>query len=40
MPQKGNCLDNTGMENFFDLLKSEFLYIQEFESLEHFKKTG
>ena len=26
------------MENFFGILKSELLYIQEFESLEHFKK--
>lgn len=38
MSQKGNCLDNAVMENFFGLLKSELLYIQEFESLEHFKK--
>ena len=26
------------MENFFGLLKSELLYLQEFESVEHFKK--
>lgn len=38
MSRKGNCLDNAVMENFFGLLKSELLYIQEFESLEHFKK--
>ena len=25
------------MENFFGLLKSELLYLQEFESMEHFK---
>ena len=25
------------MENFFDLLKSELLYLQKFESVEHFK---
>lgn len=24
------------MENFFGLLKSELLYLQEFESMEHF----
>lgn len=38
MSRKGNCLDNTVMENFFGLLKSELLYLQEFESVEHFKK--
>ncbi len=37
MSRKGNCLDNAVMENFFGLLKSELLYIQEFESMEHFK---
>ncbi|MCK2003130.1 IS3 family transposase, partial [[Brevibacterium] frigoritolerans] len=26
------------MENFFGLLKSELLYLQEFESMEHFEK--
>ena len=25
------------MENFFGLLKSELLYLQEFKSMEHFK---
>ena len=38
MSRKGNCLDNAVMENFFGLLKSELLYLQTFESLEHFKK--
>ena len=38
MSRKGICLDNAVMENFFGLLKSELLYIQEFESLEHFRK--
>ena len=37
MSRKGNCLDNAVMENFFGLLKSELLYLQKFESLEHFK---
>ena len=37
MSRKGNCLDNAVMENFFGLLKSELLYPQEFESMEHFK---
>lgn len=26
------------MENFFGHLKSELLYLQEFESMEHFKQ--
>ena len=37
MNRKGNCLDNAVIENFFGLLKSELLYLQEFESMEHFK---
>ena len=38
MSLKGNCLDNAVMEYFFGLLKSELLYLQEFESMEHFKR--
>ena len=38
MSRKGNCLDNAVMENFFGLLKSELLYLREFESLEEFRK--
>ena len=38
MSRKGNCLDNSVMENFFGLLKSELFYLQEFESMEHFKQ--
>lgn len=38
MSRKGNCLDNSVMENFFGLLKSELLYLQDFESLEDFKE--
>ena len=34
---KGNCLDNVVIENFFGLLKSELLYLQEFERIEHFE---
>jgi len=37
MSRKGNCLDNAVIENFFGILKSELLYLQEFESMEHFK---
>lgn len=36
MSRKGNCLDNAVMENFFGLLKSELLYLEEFDSIEHF----
>lgn len=37
MSRKGNCLDNSLAENFFSQLKAEFLYIQEFDSIEQFK---
>ena len=37
MSRKGNCLDNAVIENFFGLLKSELLYLQEFRSMELFK---
>jgi putative transposase len=37
MSRKGNCYDNAVMENFFGILKSEFLYTEEFDSIEHFK---
>jgi len=38
MSRKGNCYDNAAMESFFGHLKSELLYLQEFESVEHFKR--
>ncbi len=38
MSRKGNCLDNAVIENFFGLLKSELLYLQEFESMAHFEQ--
>lgn len=31
------CLDNAVIENFFGILKAEPLYIQDLDSLEHFK---
>lgn len=34
MSRKGNCYDNSVMENFFGHLKSELLYLQEFESIQ------
>ena len=36
--RKGNCYDNAAMESFFGHLKSELLYLQEFESVDHFKR--
>lgn len=36
MSRKGNCLDNSVMENFFGLLKSELLYLEDFTSCEDF----
>jgi putative transposase len=38
MSRKGNCYDNAVMENFFGIMKSEFLYLKEFDSIEHFKQ--
>ena len=38
MSRKGNCLDNAVIENFFGMLKSELLYLQEFQSIEHCKQ--
>jgi putative transposase len=38
MSRKGNCLDNAVIESFFGVLKSELLYLQEFENLAHFKQ--
>lgn len=38
MSRKGNCHDNAVIENFFGIFKSEFLYLKEFESIEHFKE--
>ena len=37
MSRKGNCLDNSMMENFFGLLKNELLYVNHFESLDKFE---
>lgn len=38
MSRKGNCLDNSVIESFFGLLKSELLYLQDFESMDDFIK--
>ena len=39
MSRKGNCLDNSMMENFFGIMKSELLYAEKFESPEAFIKA-
>ncbi len=36
MSRKGNCLDNSVIENFFGIIKSEFFYNRIFKSLEEF----
>ena len=38
MSRKGNCLDNSVMENFFVLLKTEMFYKHNFVSAEHLMK--
>lgn len=38
MSRNGNCLDNAVIENFFGLLKTELLYLQDFKSFQDFKK--
>ena len=38
MSRKSNCLDNSIMDNFFGLLKSELLYLKKFTSIENFKE--
>lgn len=38
MSRKGNCLDNSMMENFFGLLKNEFYYVNHFADEQTFLK--
>lgn len=38
MSRKGNCYDNAVIENFFGIMKSEFLYLNKFDSINHFKQ--
>ena len=38
MSRKGNCLDNSIMENFFGLMKTELLYLHDWSSVDEFKK--
>lgn len=39
MSRKGNCLDNAVIESFFGTLKSEFFYLNRFESIDELQ-TG
>jgi len=34
MSRKGNCYDNAAMESFFGVLKSEFFYLNKFDSID------
>ena len=38
MSRKGNCYDNSVIENFFGILKSEFFHDQAFSSVEQFSE--
>lgn len=38
MSRKGNGYDNVVIESVFGIMKSEFLYLEGFESIEHFKE--
>ncbi len=38
MSRKGNFYDNAIIKSFFGIMKSEFLYRKEFESITHFKQ--
>nr|CDL66594.1 unnamed protein product [uncultured bacterium] len=39
MSRKGNCLDNSMMENFFGLMKTELLYLREWSSVGEFEQA-
>jgi len=39
MSRKATCLDNAVAENFFSVLKTELLYLQDFASMKEFKQA-
>ncbi|MCU7203584.1 IS3 family transposase [Turicibacter sanguinis] len=39
MSRKGNCLDNSPMENFFGILKQEMYYGKRFKTYEELKEA-
>jgi putative transposase len=38
MSRKGNCLDNAAMESFFAVLKTEFFYLNQFDSVDELER--
>jgi putative transposase len=36
MSRKGNCLDNAVIENFWGTLKTEWFYLNDFDSVDKF----
>lgn len=38
MSRKGNCIDNSPMENFFGILKQEMYYGNKFNSIQELEK--
>ena len=40
MSRKGNCLDNSCMENFFGRLQTEMFYGETFQSTDEFIRTS
>lgn len=38
MSRKGNCIDNSVIENFFGILKTELFYLRKYKSIEELKK--
>jgi putative transposase len=37
MSRRGNCLDNAAMESFFGVLKTEFFYLNKFDSVDELR---
>ena len=37
MSRKGKCLDNSPVESFFGIMKSELLYLQKVDGMDEFK---
>lgn len=38
MSRKGNCLDNSMMENLFGLMKKELLYLRKWDYIDQFAR--
>jgi putative transposase len=37
MSRKGNCYDNAAMESFFAVLKSEYFYLNKFDTVDELR---